>query len=165
MSSCEREYTTTQDGLVKGGNDGWKNHFYEPTPSIEGLEEGRTESKNSGSAAQSNSPQHPRTPREAATGALKKVWLGPQRPRTEPERAAGSASSHEPGPIKSLWLLAVSGKSRRKASGRLAWPPQERGVHIAVCDSPHACYSVVVGLSKWALSTPFPGSTSAPSGD
>lgn len=46
---------------------------------------------------------------------------------------------------------AVSGKFPKKASELLVWPPPERGIHIAVCESPLASYSVVVGLSQWAL--------------
>ena len=46
---------------------------------------------------------------------------------------------------------AVSGRSRKKARDFLVWPPSERGTHIPVCVSPLASYSVVVGLSEWAL--------------
>ena len=46
---------------------------------------------------------------------------------------------------------AVSGRSPKKASGLLIWPPPCLGVHIPVCESPIASYSVVMGLSNWAL--------------
>jgi hypothetical protein len=46
---------------------------------------------------------------------------------------------------------AVSARFAQKARAPLVWPPPERGVHIAVCESPLASYSVVVGLSQWAL--------------
>lgn len=47
---------------------------------------------------------------------------------------------------------AVSGRLSKKASAILTWPPPNSGVHIAVCESPLASYSVVVGLpSNWAL--------------
>jgi hypothetical protein len=46
---------------------------------------------------------------------------------------------------------AVSGRFPKKASGLLVWPPPARGIHIAVCESPLANYTVVVGLSQWTL--------------
>lgn len=50
---------------------------------------------------------------------------------------------------------AVSGRFSKKATGLFTWPPPNCGVHLAVCESPLASYSVVVGLSNWALVDPL----------
>jgi hypothetical protein len=134
---------------------GWKNHRLQSPAQIEGLGGGGPKQKDPSRTPRGNSAEHPRTPRPAETRRLKEFGSVRSPANRARKEEAGSASSRESGPTK-LMTSAVSGRFPNKASGLLVWPPPERGIHIAICESPVASYSVVVGLSQRALEAPRP---------
>ena len=54
--------------------------------------------------------------------------------------------------------VAASQKISHSASRfpRLPWPPPKQGIHITICESRHAVYALVRGVSEWHLTCPRP---------